>query len=44
VPTVVVTAVAADAVSTAAVERLAEKWDVGFRLRHYVDAKRKSRP
>ncbi len=44
VPTVVVTAVAADVVSTAAVERLAEKWDVGFRRRRYVDAKRKSRP
>jgi len=43
VPTVVITAVAADAVSAAAVESLAKKWGVGFRLRRYVDAKRKSR-
>ncbi len=43
VPTVVITAVATDAVSTAAVESLAEKWGVGFRLRRYVDATGKSR-
>jgi TatD DNase family protein len=44
VPTVVITAVATDAVSTAAVESLAKKWSVGFRLRRYVGATRKSRP
>ncbi|NIT36438.1 MAG: radical SAM protein [candidate division Zixibacteria bacterium] len=44
VPTVVITAVAADAVSTAAMERLAKSWGVAFRLRRYASAPEKSRP
>jgi TatD DNase family protein len=43
VPTVVITAVANDAVSTAAVESLAKNWGVGFRLRRYVGAAGKNR-
>jgi TatD DNase family protein len=37
VPEVVITAVATDAVSPAAVEELARRWAVGFRLRRYAE-------